>query len=62
MNAQSLTERKFWPMFKIRSKVMVTKSHVKYSLYHLTSLAIRNTYAKYESPISYKDKQVMVNI
>ena len=44
--------------FKSRTKVMVNVTHTKL-WYNRKGLVIRNTQAKYESPISY-DKKVMV--
>ena len=52
MNALSLRMKKLWPMLKIfksRSKVKVTCSTF---MTLSKGLVIRNTHAKYESPIS----------
>ena len=62
MNALSLRLKKLWPMLKIfksRSKVMVKVTCSKFMVLS-EGLVIRNTLAKYESPISY-DKKVMPN-
>ena len=56
INAQSLAVRKLWAVFKSRSKVTV-KSHVCQNLcYHWKGHVLRNTFAKYESLISYDKK------
>ena len=59
MNAQSLTVRKLWPMFKSRSKVTVKVTRSKFML-PLERPCHKDTFAKYESLISY-DKKVMAN-
>ena len=50
--------KKLWPMLKFlksRSKFTV-RSHVQNLWYHQKGLVMRNTRAKYESPISYGKK------
>ena len=62
MNVLYLRMKKLWPMLKIfksRSKVMVKVTCSKFMVL-LEGLVIRNTHAKYESPIS-QDKKVMPN-
>ena len=62
MNVLYLRMKKLWPMLKIfksRSKVTVKVTCSKFMVL-LEGLVIRNTHAKYESPIS-QDKKVMPN-
>ena len=62
MNALYLRIKKLWQMlktFKSRSKVTVKVTCSKFMLLS-EGLVIRNTHAKYESPIS-QDKKVMPN-
>ena len=55
MKAMPLSTKELWPMLKFFSKVgqrSQSRSHVQSLWYDRKGQVIRNTHAKYESPIS----------
>ena len=61
MIALSLTVKKIWAMLKFFESRSMSRSRSRARNYHRKGLVIRNTHAKYESPMSYF-KKVMCRV